>query len=108
MRCNWRLFSSPRQYAAADRISLNAGIRLVVGTCGPRHRSVHATVPSRVTLSYIVNPPAPTSTDAPSAASSTSPVLDFSPINSSLYGRSEEHTSELQSRFDLVCRLLLA
>src|SRR5699024_12619273 len=25
-----------------------------------------------------------------------------------LHGRSEEHTSELQSRFDLVCRLLLA
>src|SRR5690349_22366367 len=25
----------------------------------------------------------------------------------SLYGRSEEHTSELQSRRDLVCRLLL-
>src|SRR5699024_12592558 len=25
----------------------------------------------------------------------------------SLTGRSEEHTSELQSRFDLVCRLLL-
>src|SRR5699024_7483397 len=24
-----------------------------------------------------------------------------------IYGRSEEHTSELQSRFDLVCRLLL-
>src|SRR5438067_1683412 len=24
-----------------------------------------------------------------------------------VYGRSEEHTSELQSRFDLVCRLLL-
>src|SRR5699024_11717259 len=24
-----------------------------------------------------------------------------------LFGRSEEHTSELQSRFDLVCRLLL-
>src|SRR5699024_12723996 len=24
-----------------------------------------------------------------------------------LYARSEEHTSELQSRFDLVCRLLL-
>src|SRR5699024_11825732 len=23
------------------------------------------------------------------------------------YGRSEEHTSELQSRFDLVCRILL-
>src|SRR5699024_12763528 len=25
----------------------------------------------------------------------------------SIHGRSEEHTSELQSRFDLVCRLLL-
>src|SRR5207249_6269084 len=28
-------------------------------------------------------------------------------IQSSLQERSEEHTSELQSRFDLVCRLLL-
>src|SRR5207249_6724344 len=27
--------------------------------------------------------------------------------SSSYRGRSEEHTSELQSRFDLVCRLLL-
>src|SRR5207249_8513704 len=27
--------------------------------------------------------------------------------NSGSNGRSEEHTSELQSRFDLVCRLLL-
>src|SRR5699024_11635596 len=27
--------------------------------------------------------------------------------NEPLYLRSEEHTSELQSRFDLVCRLLL-
>src|SRR5699024_12393345 len=29
------------------------------------------------------------------------------PINYILVGRSEEYTSELQSRFDLVCRLLL-
>src|SRR5699024_11566871 len=28
-------------------------------------------------------------------------------FNSSAKSRSEEHTSELQSRFDLVCRLLL-
>src|SRR6266704_6105891 len=28
-------------------------------------------------------------------------------ISAVLYRRSEEHTSELQSRFDLVCRLLL-
>src|SRR5699024_12868465 len=28
-------------------------------------------------------------------------------INKNILSRSEEHTSELQSRFDLVCRLLL-
>src|SRR5207249_9173458 len=28
-------------------------------------------------------------------------------VDATLPGRSEEHTSELQSRFDLVCRLLL-
>src|SRR5699024_12878899 len=32
---------------------------------------------------------------------------DVSGEESFTYGRSEEHTSELQSRFDLVCRLLL-
>src|SRR5437868_11830820 len=32
----------------------------------------------------------------------TSPIVDFGTA------RSEEHTSELQSRFELVCRLLLA
>src|SRR5207249_12263148 len=29
------------------------------------------------------------------------------PLQRIAYARSEEHTSELQSRFDLVCRLLL-
>src|SRR6266704_6847839 len=29
------------------------------------------------------------------------------PVQQGAKGRSEEHTSELQSRFDLVCRLLL-
>src|SRR5207247_10658122 len=32
---------------------------------------------------------------------------DFEPHAGPLGGRSEEHTSELQSRVDLVCRLLL-
>src|SRR5699024_12307385 len=31
-----------------------------------------------------------------------------SPVSTFMTYRSEEHTSELQSRFDLVCRLLLA
>src|SRR5699024_12327026 len=37
-------------------------------------------------------------------------IADFVPIARGILGdvgRSEEHTSELQSRFDLVCRLLL-
>src|SRR5699024_12279977 len=32
---------------------------------------------------------------------------NLSALMSAPYSRSEEHTSELQSRFDLVCRLLL-
>src|SRR5699024_11299330 len=34
-------------------------------------------------------------------------LVDFDTIDASNLHRSEEHTSELQSRFDLVCRLLL-
>src|SRR5699024_12695331 len=41
----------------------------------------------------------------PTAASSTSPSPPR--LWSMRRARSEEHTSELQSRFDLVCRLLL-
>src|SRR5699024_11939731 len=45
--------------------------------------------------------------------SETEKVSGFPPVSASPYPgdrggyRSEEHTSELQSRFDLVCRLLL-
>src|SRR5207249_8737092 len=35
------------------------------------------------------------------------PWQTVAPIRELRVGRSEEHTSELQSRFDLVCRLLL-
>src|SRR5438067_9129807 len=41
----------------------------------------------------------------PSADNRSGPRTDRFPNSSA--GRSEEHTSELQSRFDLVCRLLL-
>src|SRR5437868_10563509 len=36
-----------------------------------------------------------------------SPTSVDSTLRVKVYWRSEEHTSELQSRFDLVCRLLL-
>src|SRR5437868_11453997 len=39
--------------------------------------------------------------------STSYPELDFSALRQRQFLRSEEHTSELQSRFDLVCRLLL-
>src|SRR2546430_11999423 len=43
-----------------------------------------------------------------SAASSRPPVRRFGPLSSrSIAVRSEEHTSELQSQSNLVCRLLL-
>src|SRR2546422_3224126 len=38
---------------------------------------------------------------------SVTPVLNVRPLESFLTRRSEEHTSELQSRLHLVCRLLL-
>src|SRR5215469_18897725 len=44
----------------------------------------------------------------PSApASPASPACSASSLSPGPWGRSEEHTSELQSRRDLVCRLLL-
>ena len=42
-------------------------MRRVLGRCGPRQRSFHATSPPRRTLSYMVSSPAPTSTEASSA-----------------------------------------
>src|SRR5438309_8983878 len=46
---------------------------------------------------------------SPTKALATSPASPISMIEPAdhRYGRSEEHTSELQSQFHLVCRLLL-
>src|SRR5699024_11352179 len=54
----------------------------------PQHQPRHVSVP------FIRSKECPPWTHTTSRAHSTNP-------------RSEEHTSELQSRFDLVCRLLL-
>src|SRR5438105_9522488 len=42
-----------------------------------------------------------------SCSSFSGPCCSSTPLPSSVCARSEEHTSELQSRVDLVCRLLL-
>src|SRR6266850_4935887 len=84
MRCNCLLCSSPFQYAPAMESSLNALIFAVLGTCGPRQKSMKC---------------------GPSVYS-----LNTSPARSEIsshFIRSEEHTSELQSPCNLVCRLLL-
>src|SRR5688572_32015345 len=47
------------------------------------------------------------STSMPCPRGSSSPVPAISPTNSPGSSRSEEHTSELQSQSNLVCRLLL-
>src|SRR5699024_11561031 len=47
-------------------------------------------------------------TPTSSAPPSTPPACTISSRPAPRKSRSEEHTSELQSRFDLVCRLLLA
>src|SRR5699024_11583809 len=65
-----------------------------------------------VPSSIIVIKPLKFSGVTPVSASSTLFLFKCSltlPINQldASFGRSEEHTSELQSRFDLVCRLLL-
>src|SRR5699024_11982820 len=44
---------------------------------------------------------------SPTSGSSTNTMSPNSLWANSVIPRSEEHTSELQSRFDLVCRLLL-
>src|SRR5690625_6516693 len=53
--------------------------------------------------------PAPPTCPATSPVSAYTPVPRMSPTmnSTSSLGRSEEHTSELQSRGHLVCRLLL-
>src|SRR5690606_40953224 len=62
---------------------------------------------ARAQLSAVPEPPAPRmTTSAPVRAKWPSGRKSFS-ARSTVIGRSEEHTSELQSREKLVCRLLL-
>src|SRR3712207_7602431 len=74
-------------------------------------RSPDQSVDSITTVFSSCAPPAPTSTTyTPGVSLSrtrTSTLFTLTPSKSGLAERSEEHTSELQSRQYLVCRLLL-
>src|SRR5699024_11989412 len=52
-------------------------------------------------------PPCTRSITVTSATAMSEPLSTATGLHDALRERSEEHTSELQSRFDLVCRLLL-
>src|SRR5207248_10421289 len=77
----------------------------------PAHRDLHS-FPTRrssdlmitllVLVAFFARSAAPAMAVAPIKLNSWAGTIDFSEE-----GRSEEHTSELQSPYDLVCRLLL-
>src|SRR5206468_8005714 len=83
--CHARHFSSPDSAAGVGRAARSRGVRASAGCAGGRQggaRSRRFWAGARV-----------------------SRAAQFSDLQTP--GRSEEHTSELQSRSDLVCRLLL-
>src|SRR5207249_8363447 len=77
--------------------------------CTARSRSSDSNVPRKsfFTAREILLTGSPFKSSATTAIPSTSSQVRADPGISGAPARSEEHTSELQSRFDLVCRLLL-
>src|SRR5206468_12773040 len=78
-------------------LSLHDALPISSATARIRTRAATSRFPSRVSRSSSA-----TDSASVSASSSTEELLKRPPPQ-----RSEEHTSELQSRSDLVCRLLL-
>src|SRR5207249_10423626 len=78
-----------------------------LGSHCPIHRLASPAAAARTTIFISVDPPR---LEWPSAGEVLEPaerLLDPLLVLDQRESRSEEHTSELQSRFDLVCRLLL-
>src|SRR5690606_41149661 len=88
---------APDDHAVADRLcggwraGRGIGAGGVLGRRGECRPAQFSPARSRWRARHQVNRPAPTTISPPMAT----------------FGRSEEHTSELQSRENLVCRLLL-
>src|SRR5699024_12715825 len=68
------------------------------------HDALPISTPRCCAASVSTSPHGPASVYPPTSTTRMSPGPAWS---SPMWMRSEEHTSELQSRFDLVCRLLL-
>src|SRR5207249_8678351 len=80
-------------------------VLLYTRTAGPRHANLGSN------LGPGLNPPLNTGTNPNTVQTTLKAWLEAEGIvmdwTEDVNQRSEEHTSELQSRFDLVCRLLL-
>src|SRR5699024_12691077 len=81
------------------RTSLRASVSLY---CAGPPRYLHS-FPTRRSSDLVSNSTSKVLPSLSSTTAKTAPVIS----TTDWHTRSEEHTSELQSRFDLVCRLLL-
>src|SRR3989449_7261719 len=90
----WRLATPLSAVGAQLRINSSL-VALLAGNAKKRVTSPSQARNLRFTLTFISSPPL-----------AVSPLVLISTFSLG-YGRSEEHTSELQSRLHLVCRLLL-
>src|SRR5438094_7772394 len=73
------------------------GIQSVFFKCSGNHPALHSFPTRRSSDLWTCGP----------KTRGRSPMIASSPTPPSMANRSEEHTSELQSPYDLVCRLLL-
>src|SRR5207249_10299808 len=93
---------TPLPYTTLFRSSKTATASATVRVMGPPTSLSRksGTIPSRLVSPIVERMPTRLVWDA-------GPRMEFPVSVPSPTARSEEHTSELQSRFDLVCRLLL-
>src|SRR2546429_6433460 len=107
MRLNGKKNMTPPSAPYSERVSRLAPLKVcernnVSGTIGAELRASTSRKPSSATTP-ITRAPSTRGVPTPREPASSSPYT--SSVTSSV--RSEEHTSELQSRLHLVCRLLL-
>src|SRR5699024_11434597 len=92
--------SFPQQTHVSEILSCSSGIQRDVADVSSLIFSSQASSPHHIAL---MNPPLFSRTSLNSLNDFTAVVIS----SRCFKARSEEHMSELQSRFDLVCRLLL-
>src|SRR5699024_5069710 len=99
--------TKPSKLSAPTTVSIESAIKSRLGN-DYRMPSVPIEIPSDTVIVLKINGTAPASLAPFFDASARSSIWILQGVTSlPVLARSEEHTSELQSRFALVCRLLL-